>query len=595
MDNKIKEILADVFAETELDIFAYCSKLRAHAESEVDSINKNVLIVLYKVMTHWFPTYEAASDYKLHEIYVLTDEQIEVLLQMEDELVAYPVLYSRVCDVLWGKRRKYQHIDGAVNTYMTLVKALESSETNGEHMSYLKRAMLISRPLGESNRLYKNCAEYIHSAIETCRRDDKNRHVSLIEIAANYELPHLEEYLIIIDDIIAKMTKEDSGEHDDYGLVRIFNLKLGMYKILKKVDAKVHAEYASVLEAIAYRHSSERGTYHIAIQYYEDAIINYRKANMSNEANRIRKILTLIKKDYTDGMTPIEANIDISDTVDKMQAFLHDKSLQEQILTLGAVTYICAKQELEDSVIKNSRASLMHMVTKQILDRDGRTIITIPPLGAVSPTKDKALLEEHMHQEANERYNVTIFQEIVLRHIIKNNADITIEQLDFLIVNNAIIPEDRQRIFRIGLVYLFKQDIYTALHILVPQTENLFRVIAEMCGGLTTTFDNDASEQAKVLSSIFTIPELVDSYDNDILFAFQGLLNEKAGANLRNTVAHGVLNDAESGRRVELFFLCALIKILSWYTDDKCAQLAKIMREIEAIPFQTGETNSALN
>ena len=352
MDNNINEILNSVFVEKELDIFAYCSKLRTHVESEVDSINKNVLIVLYKVMTHWIPTYEAASNYKLHEIYVLTDEQIEVLLQMEDELVAYPVLYSRVCDVLWEKRRKYQHIDGAVNTYMTLVKALESSETNSEHMNYLKRAMLISRHLGESNPLYKRCTDYIHSEIGTREGEDDNHLVSLIEIAVDYELPHLEEYLTIIDNMIARMTDEGSDEHDDYSFIRIFGLKLDMYKTLKKVDTKVRAEYASVLESIAHRHSLESGAYHLSIQYYEDAIVNYRKANMSNEADRIRMILSQIKKVYADRMTLVETSIDISDTNEKMQAFLRNKSFEEQILTLGVVTYICAKQELEDSVIK---------------------------------------------------------------------------------------------------------------------------------------------------------------------------------------------------------------------------------------------------
>ena len=78
------------------------------------------------------------------------------------------------------------------------------------------------------------------------------------------------------------------------------------------------------------------------------------------------------------------------------------------------------------------------------------------------------------------------------------------------------------------------------MHIMAPQMENLFRNIAKEIGGLTVTLGNDGSSMEKALSSIFSLPEMVECYDNDILFIFKGLLNEQAGANIRNEVAHGV-------------------------------------------------------
>lgn len=56
------------------------------------------------------------------------------------------------------------------------------------------------------------------------------------------------------------------------------------------------------------------------------------------------------------------------------------------------------------------------------------------------------------------------------------------------------------------------------MHILAPQVENLFRNIAKEVGGLTITLDNDGASKEKVLKSIFDLPELLDCYDNDILF-----------------------------------------------------------------------------
>ena len=68
------------------------------------------------------------------------------------------------------------------------------------------------------------------------------------------------------------------------------------------------------------------------------------------------------------------------------------------------------------------------------------------------------------------------------------------------------------------------------MHILAPQVENLFRDIAQGAGGITVTLEKDGTSMEKVLSSILSLPELMDCYDNDILFIFRGLLNERAGA-----------------------------------------------------------------
>lgn len=64
---------------------------------------------------------------------------------------------------------------------------------------------------------------------------------------------------------------------------------------------------------------------------------------------------------------------------------------------------------------------------------------------------------------------------------------------------------------------------------------------AKTAGALTVIFENDGTSKQKTLTSIFDLPELLDCYDNDIIFLFKGLLNEQAGANIRNEIAHGIM------------------------------------------------------
>ena len=102
----------------------------------------------------------------------------------------------------------------------------------------------------------------------------------------------------------------------------------------------------------------------------------------------------------------------------------------------------------------------------------------------------------------------------------KRFAPDTRYMVEFLVKDNPIIPDGREKIFQSGLYMFLNGDYYEALHILAPQVENLFRNIAREVGGLTVTLEKDGSSMEKVLSSVFSLPELLACYDNDILFTF---------------------------------------------------------------------------
>ncbi len=163
--------------------------------------------------------------------------------------------------------------------------------------------------------------------------------------------------------------------------------------------------------------------------------------------------------------------------------------------------------------------------------------------------------------------------------LIRNKFVINNSMLEFLIKDNSIIPEGREHIFQSAIGMFLRGEFYAAMHILAPQAENLFRNIAKEVGGLTVTLENDGSSMEKVLSLIFNLPEMLDCYDNDILFTFKGLLNEQAGANIRNEVAHGIIGETACSSGVCLYFGVAVIKLLT-YTSVPCY---KILRNSEKL------------
>lgn len=164
--------------------------------------------------------------------------------------------------------------------------------------------------------------------------------------------------------------------------------------------------------------------------------------------------------------------------------------------------------------------------------------------------------------------------------ILNREHSYTEEDLYFLVENNPIIPDGRERIILKAVYKGLKGDVYLALHILAPQLENVFRNIAENVGAMTIALKDDGTSQKKVLSSIFELPELLECYDNDILFLFRGLLNEKAGSNIRNEIAHGIMGAVAGNSGTAIFLLCATIKLLS-YTSVQSLEIYQRLVEID--------------
>jgi hypothetical protein len=81
---------------------------------------------------------------------------------------------------------------------------------------------------------------------------------------------------------------------------------------------------------------------------------------------------------------------------------------------------------------------------------------------------------------------------------------------------------------------------------------------------------------------------LNECYDNDILFTFKGLLNEEAGANIRNEIAHGLLNEVNACTGVCLFFDATVIKLLlltspEAYSVYKSSEKLQCIKKLELL------------
>jgi hypothetical protein len=89
----------------------------------------------------------------------------------------------------------------------------------------------------------------------------------------------------------------------------------------------------------------------------------------------------------------------------------------------------------------------------------------------------------------------------------------------------------------------FERDLVTALHLLVPQVEHLVRWHLKSSGVKTTTLSADGVENENGLSTLVDLPEVAKIFGDDLAFELKALFCDAFGPNLRNEVAHGLLDD----------------------------------------------------
>lgn len=203
------------------------------------------------------------------------------------------------------------------------------------------------------------------------------------------------------------------------------------------------------------------------------------------------------------------------------------------------------------------------MFEEAIYSNAGKNTITVPPLDHQNPYQNNEIYELHLFREAFETEEIEgLLIYPILKKIIKQYNP-SAEQIGTLFHGEYLIPEGRLPIFILSFQLVFAGNLYAAVHILSVQMEHLFRMVAKQVGDVTYRIDDKSSGENEIsLSGIFELPKLSECLDDRILFTFKGLLSEKAGANLRNRIAHGLMEPNEVEHGIVVYFICAVLKLL---------------------------------
>ncbi|TQO19922.1 uncharacterized protein DUF4209 [Rhodoglobus vestalii] len=138
---------------------------------------------------------------------------------------------------------------------------------------------------------------------------------------------------------------------------------------------------------------------------------------------------------------------------------------------------------------------------------------------------------------------------------------LTLRDFEAITKGSTSIPPGSAGLYARGLFHGYNGDFASAAHLLSPRIETLVRYHLANAGEKTSAIDSDGLENEVGLSSLMKNEFIVEILGPDIAFEIRALLCGPIGPNVRNDVAHGLVDDSISRSTTSVYLWWFAIKL----------------------------------
>lgn len=523
---------------------------------------------------------DAKLEFRKHdeEIVPFTDAELKVFNNLDWTRLPH-VLKAHVYDVIWLCNHEYEAAKTAAEEYYESYHEWFDEVKWVQCVDYISRAIELVAKLGIKDKKDHFLTEVYNDIIRLNGDDSSFLSISLIEliIEQNYSFD-LNTLVPLVDKLISKNECSISTAHI---AEQAFYLKANIYKKLKDPTSEksVYVQYADTLmqgaeELIKSPDGAgavDNQNWFMAEDYIKKAINLFQKNSASEKAVNAQKRLVEIQKATIKHLQMHEFKYDVSEFYKKFCAEYENHNIHELIWDVIFQFRFQNKQQIRENITKNS-SLISSFFPIQMLGSEGQTEFLLPGL----QLDDEKNILLHMYHTAreNERIQGQTFGAWFIQRFIK--LDLQEADLDLIFVDNPIIPKGQEKDIQRGVYYGLTGHMSDALDKLAPKVENIIRNLAEMCGDLSTYYDSkEGIQQKKVLGKVFNGENLNECVDENILFTFDGLLQQKAGSNIRNRIGHGLNTEAECCTGDCIYFVMIVLKFCALYCESFLDEVEK--------------------
>ncbi|MFK3618639.1 DUF4209 domain-containing protein [Pasteurella multocida] len=576
----LKQKCTEVFSLLErqsepYSVYEITSAFSSQANQEKDKKIADTLALLAKVTS---PTLQPTSrnepfiascsnPYPIFTPTLLTSEELDFLANILEE-IEQPILKARIADILWiyAKPKKREHCITAIKSYL----AIEASN----NFSYLdiydlwERASYLSVSL-KNQTILEEVKNKILQEVENASILWDFHTLRISEIILNTGLDNsilqqLGEKLLEI--ALSQKFGNPFNAKNEYisGAKSIFE-KIQISEKIAECDyllGKLHEEQGDLNRSHSNMTASHN--YRQALLFYREIPKKYRNkfsiddTKLNNLINHIHTSAQSMTDEFTLVKTPA---IDVSGL--QQVAIEHVANKNDVSLALGyfsGVSSFNLNNILQQTEDITRRTILQNIAGLSYFSSDGRLIQEIPPL--TEENKEQVIFLKSIHN-----FPIHIGFEVITSILpafmqLQSEYAISKEILITLCQHSRIVPDNRIISVAEALFQGFEYNFGNAIHLLTPQVENMVRQYLKNNDVITTHTDQGGKENERSLSSLLDDEQSRKLLGDDLWFELQAVFTHPLGANLRNNVAHGLLDDEDSNSYTYIYAWWMVLRII---------------------------------
>ena len=492
-----------------------------------------------------------------------------------------PRLQARIADIAWlcGTPRNPDYAIAAIDAYRSIPIETDAWVSDGGEC--WTRSAVIAGLMGNKavGRL-KEIAESARTAFHATKIKDGYLGKWLADLLVEKQLLMKDEVLPVAEHLESLGTEFATAEE----LLRARDYLRCAAKLFNKLDEVDRAADALVMLAEAWVAEAEKNeSGMVSASFYENAIQVYREIprsmrNSRNVDNRMAALRTQLSesgKRSLDEMGTIKTDeIDISKMVRGAREAVRGKTAVEALKAFTQLSHFNENHSRTHAIdtIKSNPLRLIFPAT--FVSNDGRVIAKSPGLdiGETTTGGNDAVVHREMINYHGLQVGIAIqgsivpaYEVLLLEH--------RLTEADLVSVAHAspIVPPGRADLFGKALFAGYDQDFITAIHLLAPQVEHMVRYHLKAAGATTTMLDQQGVEMENSLSSLVDLPEMVSVFGADTEFEIRALFCDPFGPNLRNQVAHGLVDSSacRSNFVVYAWWFCLRLVFMTFWNAQQ--------------------------
>jgi hypothetical protein len=483
-----------------------------------------------------------------------------------------PELRARIIDVAW-QRRACKHPDVALGVAAYVESARGFVESANWRLQYvrLQRAVALGASIGAKQAAFAAAVDAIATTIEHAGDEPDVWVERLMELLLRYKAGEPGKYADLAQRLAgrARQLYETAGvgnglwcqrERDFLTLEAAWSRRGNNAERARKAGLEVAAAFVRQADGVI--RANWPAKYSFAASFVNQAIGQLVSVGGDKEAvGSLRLKLEHLQRSSVEEMPFIELpTTELEEAQETVRNRFAERPLHETLIMLALVHRPLTKEAVEEQVRERAHEhGLMTHLPATLVGPRGATLGTRGAVDGSSPSDFDVEVMRRAGQ--NQSWAAIALITPAIQQIMEDH-NMTRVFFSQLAARSGFVASSRALSFGKGLAAGARGDFDVAAGLLFPQFEHSVREVFYANKLVTTTDPLKASQNEHDLNKLLA-HDAADELFGDDAFDLRVLLIEKDGANLRNHLAHGILDDGQDlGAKAYFWWICLRIVCL---------------------------------